>query len=89
MQPFTERQHHVLYSDDVTIAQNASGTSLEIIFRTSIRFFGKCVDILFFFLYLKVILIWKIANSVSGPSQVKNKGQKLQSGSPQFSLICL
>ena len=49
MQPFTERQHHVLYSDDVTIAQNASGTSLEIIFRISIRFFGKCVDILFFF----------------------------------------
>lgn len=53
MQPFTERQHHVLYSDDVTIAQNASGTSLEIIFRISIRFFGKCVDILFFFFVLE------------------------------------
>lgn len=51
--------------------------------------FLKNVLTYFFFFNLKVVLIWKITNSVSGPSQVKNKGPKLQSGSPQFSLICL
>ena len=52
-------------------------------------FLKNVLTYFFFFFTWKVILICKIAYSFSGPSQVKNKGQKLQSGSPQFSLICL